>query len=744
MKYKVKGFKRTFVLVFIVALVVAAGSVLYWKQVSHWLAEDARSLLISDAKESTTNISHLLGVQLQVLTAVAVSLDEEKLLDNKARLISYLNEQNRRNSFQMTGFQFADGDTLFSNGRTAKNFLSKQALENIREHSHFVSEPLRSPAGDEEVLVLAVPVRKNHKTAGVVFATQPVQSYAQALGTGSLGDNGISFITNQDGKVLISYPQAAIGNMYEVAKDSVFDKWTSAQTIQEDMRQGRSGVSGYTYRNAHRFSAYFPLGYNDWYVTLVLPTQSVVAKAQQLVGMSLVICLSVIAVLVLLLLFILYLQRQSAKALYRMGFVDPLLKADNLNAFRMKFPEATEAWKEKKTPVALVLVNINQFKAVNDIYGFEQGDRVLQGVARILQEGLQKGELFCRISGDVFLLLMACPDREQLADRIDKILSRAGRECQIEQEQVPLSLTCGIYVLEEEVPFYIMLDRANLAWSCAKQQAGCQHAFYDNTYLQRLVTEKRIEDSMEKALQNDEFKVYLQPKCDFKTGQTMSAEALVRWQHPTQGMIRPDWFIPVFEKNGFVVKLDWHMLRQTVQLLKRWKDENIPQIPIGINFSRLHLEDPDFINQLVQITDEAGIDHKLIEVELTESVVFGNAELMKRVLDDLHAHGFSVAMDDFGAGYSSLNVLKNLDFDCIKLDKEFLAKGEGSPRMRQVISGLVKMVKELGCQVVAEGVETKEQADFLQSTGCDLAQGYLYARPLPIADFEKRLQNQTK
>ena len=164
------------------------------------------------------------------------------------------------------------------------------------------------------------------------------------------------------------------------------------------------------------------------------------------------------------------------------------------------------------------------------------------------------------------------------------------------------------------------------------------------------------------------------------------------------------------------------------------------QVPVGVNFSRLHLDDPHFIDTLVQTVDRAGVEHCLLEVELTESVVFGHVERMKQVIDGLHEKGFSVAMDDFGSGYSSLNVLKNLYFDCVKFDKEFLASGEGNPRMRQIIAGAVKMIKELSCTIVAEGVETQEQADFLSGIGCDLAQGYFFSKPLPAAEFTQRLE----
>ena len=564
---------------------------------------------------------------------------------------------------------------------------------------------------------------------------QPTDSYQPSLQDRLLTDTSLSLVIDQRGDVLMSYPVASESNTFKVLDSAKSDKYFSKGKMYQNIQEGKDGIFGYIYDGVQRYLSYYPVGYNGWYAVAILPIVSSMDNIKSLLIKSTIISLCIVAVLVLLLTFILIQQHNNSKALYEMGFVDPLLKIDNMNAFRLKFPAAVEQWKSKQIPFALALININQFKAVNDMYGFEQGDEILKQVASALQATLQENELFCRIHSDMFLSLLTCPDREQL--------SRAGR-CTIGEEILPLSLTCGIYVVEDNVPFYIMVDRANLAWASAKQNAGMRCAFYDSEYLRKLVTEKRIESTMEQALADHEFKLYLQPKCDFKTGRIVSAEALVRWQRASEGMIRPDWFIPVFEKNGFVVALDWHMLQQTLELLRKWLDEDSEMIPIGVNFSRLHLTDTSFIQQLERYADEAGVLHRYIEVELTESVVFGNMERMKQVIDGLHASGFSVAMDDFGAGYSSLNVLKDLDFDCVKLDKEFLAKGEGNPRQRQVISGVVKMVKELGCRVVAEGVETQEQADFLSSIGCDVAQGYFYSRPLSVEEFEKKFKEQSK
>ncbi|MBR3632463.1 MAG: EAL domain-containing protein, partial [Elusimicrobiaceae bacterium] len=698
MKYKTKGFKRTFLLVASVALLVSGGSVLYWWQISQRLEQDTQLVLRSVGKELAENTTRMFSAELQILTTLAVSLEDSKLLGDKSQLSTYLFDQNKRNPFVLTGFQFADGQTLFSNGKAKQNFLSKSMIDATYEHSHFISELVDNPFDSEEKgLLLAVPVRNNGHRWGIVFALQPVSAYDDMLDDFSLSNGGLSLIINQQGQVLLAYPRAFFNNLLEAVSYTVFDRGFSEDQIRQDMQEGREGISGYVMRGKHRFSSYYPLGYNGWYAISVLPTASMAEKARMLVFLSLIWCVSIVVVLLLLLIFILRLQYQSSKALYKLGFVDPLTQLDNANAFQLKFPSAVERLREKENAlVALVLINVNRFKAVNDIYGFEQGDQVLRQLADVLHQGIKEGELFCRSGADVFLLLLSADNRETLAQRVEDLLEQAGHFCRTEQECMPLSLTGGIYVLEENEPFFIMRDRAQLAWETAKQQVGHRYAFYDDEYKQKMVTEKRIESSMENALQERQFKVYLQPKYSFQTGRLVGAEALVRWIHPAQGMIRPDWFIPVFEKNGFVLKLDQFIWQEVVNLIKKRQEAGLPLVRIGVNFSRLHLDNPQFIETISTVAQQAGVDTKWLEVELTESVVFGNSERMKQVLDGLHAQGFSVAMDDFGAGYSSLNVLKNLDFDCVKLDKEFLARGEGNPRMRHVITGLVHMIKALG------------------------------------------------
>lgn len=244
---------------------------------------------------------------------------------------------------------------------------------------------------------------------------------------------------------------------------------------------------------------------------------------------------------------------------------------------------------------------------------------------------------------------------------------------------------------------------------------------------------------MEQALAAGEFEVFLQPKCDFATGELRGAEALVRWNRGENRLVPPGEFISVFERNGFILRLDMFILEQIAKLLAKWKAENKKMVPLAVNFSRLHLNDARYIPQMRRMIAKHNVDPKWVEAELTENVIFNNLERVQEVVRELHLYGFSVAMDDFGSGYSSLNLLKDLHFDTIKLDKEFLNEFEENPRSRCIIEGAVKMLKTLGVRVVAEGVETREQADFLRETGCDLAQGFFFSRPVSIATFEQML-----
>ena len=240
------------------------------------------------------------------------------------------------------------------------------------------------------------------------------------------------------------------------------------------------------------------------------------------------------------------------------------------------------------------------------------------------------------------------------------------------------------------------------------------------------------------AIRRHEFVVYYQPKVDIRTNRLHGAEALIRWK-TDEGMISPGKFIPLFEKNGLVCQLDFYVLRTVCHDLRKWIDDGNEPVCISSNFSKLHFENTDVVDRIIEIADEFAIPHKYSEIEITETTYEGRKEILTQVLNRLKESGFSTSIDDFGSGYSSLNILSELDFQVLKLDKAFLDSGIDNMKVRNIVESVITMAKKLRMRVVAEGVEHREELDFLKELSCDLIQGYYFDRPMPIKEFEKRL-----
>ena len=252
-----------------------------------------------------------------------------------------------------------------------------------------------------------------------------------------------------------------------------------------------------------------------------------------------------------------------------------------------------------------------------------------------------------------------------------------------------------------------------------------------------LTGKEAIEESLKRAIENQQIIIYLQPKMNTKTEKIESAEALVRWNHPDKGFLSPKDFISVLEKSGVITQLDNYVLEQVFKLQKKWIEQGYQPIPIAVNESRKHLDDPHHILFLKELLEKYQIPASLIELEMTENTVVHNVELAKQAEKNMHALGFVVSMDDFGTGYSSFSMLKDIQIDLLKIDKSFFEEVMGNQKGRDIIESIIEMTKKIKIKTVAEGIETKEQVEYLKQIGCDLIQGYYFSPPIPIDIFEK-------
>lgn len=391
---------------------------------------------------------------------------------------------------------------------------------------------------------------------------------------------------------------------------------------------------------------------------------------------------------------------------------------------------------------AVIVFDIDKFKFINDRLGYEEGNRMLERLYKTISDHLEPYETYARISDDNFACTVKNGSDSELENRLNNIFAEFDRRNSL-FVSYPVLFSAGVCRLGQcvdrydMVDFNVAIDRCNIAKKTIKGRHSNAIAFYDGKMHDNALREKDFENVMPTALKEHEFMCYIQPKYGTNSRHIEGGEALIRWNSKEFGFVFPDQFIPISEKNGFVVELDFFILEEVCKAMRRWIDKGITPVVISVNQSRMHLNNDDYIWRLREIVDKYGIPYEYIELELTESVFTENADLMLKIMQKLHDIGFKLSIDDFGSGYSSLNMLKDIPADVVKIDREFFNGTVNSQKGRAVISTVVDLAKNLDMQVISEGVETVEQVDFLQDIECHMVQGYFFAKPMPIKEFEE-------
>jgi len=392
-----------------------------------------------------------------------------------------------------------------------------------------------------------------------------------------------------------------------------------------------------------------------------------------------------------------------------------------------------------------VYSDFSNFQYMNEIYGYEVGDRVLHAFAQALLEDCPNGILFCRVTSDHFLGFIGGEDFEQAAAGYWAFADKFSTDMHNRYDKCNLILSSGIYeVREEDTRIATIMDNANEARKKCKEQIGVTAVVrYSEEIKKQSTSIKAMATEAANAYKNNEFYAYLQPKVSLKTGKIVGAEALVRWIRPDGKMVMPGQFIDIIEKNGFITKIDFCMLEQVMEYLEEAIAAGEEVVPISVNFSRKHNEFEMFVPSIYKRLDKYKVPAELLEAELTESVFMSDYSQLSENIRNMRARGMKISIDDFGSGYSSLNLLPRVTVDIIKMDKQFLDNTLDANQEEQaliVIKYLIKMLKRMGFTVLAEGVETKEQVELLKKADCDIVQGYYYAKPMPIKEFRSFLK----
>ncbi|MEG1720198.1 MAG: EAL domain-containing protein [Pseudoflavonifractor sp.] len=602
-----------------------------------------------------------------------------------------------------------------------------------------------APAPTEEnmeTMVFSVPVRMGSRQTGVLVAELRRSKILDGLKLESFEGEGASWIIGPDGTVLFTDGSKNAPACGENSLDIARDKAREGQ-VREDiiaaMQAGRSGRLDYSLKDGtKKILAFVPLQEQGWYLLSNVSAAAAGHDMARFIHTGVAVDLINVAIFVLAAIAVGVLFLRKQRHLEVTGTIDSVTGGPSRDYFTKKAQSLIRA--AKPGTYALVSADIQNFKLINDTFGSEKGDLTLRYIYRTVAADLKSGEAVARISADTFSLLMKNAPHQELQARLAGLVQSINSFNDQLERKYFLTIFQGVYVIHDpSMDFIAIQDRANVARKNNKHnknERGSACTFYSEVDRTRLLREKDIDNRMGTALENGEFVMYLQPKVELRWDTVAGAEALARWQDPERGLIMPGEFIPIFERNGFVVQLDLFIFEQVCRLIRRWIDEGKHPIPISVNLSRIHLNDPNFLDAYRDLKEQYRIPAGLIEIELTETLVYENLDILNDVIRKIHDLDFRCSLDDFGSGFSSLNMLKEVPTDALKIDRAFFTGMERSSRGEHVVASIIGLARRLKMETICEGIERADQMEFLRRTGCDMVQGYVFSPPLPVEEFE--------
>ncbi|VIG15709.1 signaling protein [Clostridioides difficile] len=587
-------------------------------------------------------------------------------------------------------------------------------------------------------VLYSVPIfNDNHEVSSILIGVSNKESMDEILNIDNFNGEGTIEIINSQGRPLF------IGKNTELIKDLSYKYKSSgdepwAQKMLNDFKNDKSGnITITSSKGVQCLLTYYPItkGLNDWHFVLIVPEDAVLGELNKLNSFTIIMTFIITCIIGIITLILYIIRRKYVNQIENIAYLDSITNGINSTKFSilvkpliLESPDST---------YMMVAINIKDFKLINDCFGSKKGNLTLKHLYNVLYKNIDENEEFvCRHDADLFYLLIKNRPVLEALELLYKIEADINYFNKNRENPYFLRISAGIYTIENHNEDLITIqDHANTARKSFNKAHQSDFSFYSDIERKRLISEKEISNLMEKALENKEFFMCLQPKIDIKSGKISGAESLVRWKNSEKGIIYPSDFIPLFEKSGFICKLDLYILEETCKLISKWIKEGKEVLRISVNVSRQHLNDKLFLEKYKLICNKYNVPTYLIDLELTESIFLENPEAVD-IIDDIHSNGFKCSIDDFGFGYSSLGILKDFKVDIIKLDRSFFVSKNNIDRGKVVIKSIIELSKRLGMKVTAEGIEELEQVEFLKNVGCDYIQGYVFSKPLLISDFE--------
>lgn len=737
MKQKKNGFFITIMLLLISLAFIVTVSVVF-NNIKTNLELEIISSLSEEAEENAALIKKEIDAKFGVLQSFANELsstgDEIAEIRDMQSFVEVYN-------FRRMGFVDLNGIAKTTDG-FEKDLSFREFYQVGLKGESFITESLQDTVGDyteDMINILSVPVYDNKgEIKGVLFATYLTEKFHEVIFSDSFQGEGYTYIVAGDGDVISSYGdgmQKEYDNIFIYTGDAAQYDDAIQEKVENDMREKLSRVGiGVNEDNDKYFYCYKPLEIEsadmNWYIFSIEPKSVLDERMHPIMRDIQFLTVILICILVMANIIFLYYNVRRRQELFRLAYKDSITGGDNFSNFKEK------AKKYENTEGYVIALDISEFKLVNNVCGNARGDEVLKAIWDVIMANCNDNEQAARVNADRFVIFWIERSKKTVTYRIEKLINEI--EGISEQLSVPrLYPVIGIRAVEKLDDADKRYGEALRAKALVKNRRDRHYAFYDEIDYDTIVENKKLENGFEKALADKKFEVWYQPKFNSHTGKIVGSEALIRWRADDGSLISPGRFIPLFEKNGNIIRLDEYVFREVCRQQKEWQKEGIQILPVSVNISRFSLYYSNVVEKYERIINYYDVNHKYVQIEITESAIIENTVIVE-LIQKFHDAGFDILLDDFGSGYSSLASLNQMPFDTIKLDKS-LVDYVGNENGEKLLKFIVQLVQSLGMKITAEGVEYKEQLDFLENLNCDDIQGFYFSKPLMLADFSAKL-----
>lgn len=699
--------------------------------------------LAETATQQKFNINQEIVPDIRILEDVASYLGNNT--DTEAVHNSLLTDLADKTHFKTLSFFNTGGLCVLSAGSPIDSPASVPTLAEVKSRAvsfHMVSEGM-------DAFLMSIPVAdENGQCLGTLVGVHEIAPLRKVL-LPFYHNEGITYVISKNCHFDFSSNEQDLSpadsqetmSFWKKIENTDYVGYDTAAQMEDNASKGTSGNMIYRIDGQKRFAHYETVGTSDWFVFTVVDEHAVASQRDLVLHSAFILTSIMVATISILIFYIFRQQLKHNSKLEHAAYFDELCGCPNLNKFKMTAQQFI--LQHRQDNLAMIKLDIDRFKLVNQTLGTDTGDTILIKLSDTLKENVGNNDfIFGRAHDDQFYILQHYQEQLDLSNLrnnfYNSFLSRMG-----EDFHYHIKFVSGVCYIPPESGINAIdaIEKANIAHQKAKA-TGKELCIYDETFIKDALRKKDIEERMESALKNQEFQVYFQPQYSLHKNAVFGAEALVRWHISENVNIYPDEFIPLFEENNFIIQLDMYMFERVCQIMHNWIESGLTPISVSVNFARNHLVNINFVDELCTIADRHNIPHQLLEVELTERVIAQGEELSLQILESLHHNGFSLAMDDFGTGYSSLGLLKSTPIDVIKIDKSFIDNADSHPRTKAVLCNVLRLAKDLRAYTIAEGVETEATSNLLRDLGCDAIQGYYYGRPVPEYEFRKSLERE--